>query len=170
MDIVDLLTEFYGRVPPLAESAVEALDAEQLVWAPGPGANSIGWLIWHLTRVQDHHLSEVMETDQLWVSGEWAARCGLAPDPSNIGYGHDADDVRAVRPEGPKVLVDYLAAVHARTVAWCKGLVPSDLDRVIDHRWNPPVTLGVRLVSVADDCLQHAGQAAYVRGLLARAA
>jgi hypothetical protein len=169
MDIVDLLTEIYGRVPPLASEAVEGLDAEQLVWAPGPGANSIGWLVWHLARVQDHHLAEVMDTQQLWVSGDWAARCGLTPDPTNIGYGHDADEVRAVRPVGPDVLVDYLAAVQSRTTTWFKGLKPADLDRVIDRRWNPPVTLGVRLVSVADDCLQHAGQAAYVRGLLARA-
>ena len=47
-----------------------------------------------------------------------------------------------------------------------EGLSPADLDRIVDRRWDPPVTLGVRLVSIADDCLQHAGQAAYVRGLL----
>ncbi len=49
-----------------------------------------------------------------------------------------------------------------------RDLTPDDLDRVVDRRWDPPVTLGVRLVSVADDCLQHAGQAAYLRGLLGR--
>ena len=43
-----------------------------------------------------------------------------------------------------------------------EGLAPDDLDRVVDRRWDPPVTLGVRLVSIADDSLQHAGQAAYV--------
>ena len=39
-------------------------------------------------------------------------------------------------------------------------------DRVVDRTWDPPVTLGVRLVSILDDDTQHAGQAAYVRGLL----
>jgi hypothetical protein len=44
-------------------------------------------------------------------------------------------------------------------------VTPADLDRVVDKRWDPPVTLGVRLVSVVDDDAQHVGQAAYVRGL-----
>jgi len=47
-----------------------------------------------------------------------------------------------------------------------EGVTGTELDRIVDRRWDPPVTVGVRLVSVADDCLQHAGQAAYARGLL----
>jgi hypothetical protein len=39
---------------------------------------------------------------------------------------------------------------------------------VVDRRWTPPVTLGVRLVSVLCDDLQHAGQAAFVRGAVRR--
>ena len=50
------------------------------------------------------------------------------------------------------------------------GLTDADLPRVVDERWDPPVTLGVRLVSVISDCLQHAGQAAFVRGILLRSA
>jgi uncharacterized damage-inducible protein DinB len=168
MDIVALLEDLYGRVPPLAADAVAGLDADQLAWAPAPGSNSIGWLIWHLTRVQDHHIAEVIGSEQLWVGGDWAPRCGLEPDPTNTGYGHTADEVRTVRPDGPEVLIGYLRAVDARTSEFLESLTASELDRVVDRRWTPPVTLGVRLVSVADDCLQHVGQAAYVRGLLDR--
>ena len=168
MDIVALLKDLYGRVPPLAANAVAGLDADQLSWAPSPGSNSVGWLIWHLTRVQDHHIAEVLEADQLWVGGDWAPRCGLEPDPTNTGYGHTAAEVRSVRPDGPGVLIDYLRAVDARTSGFLEGLTAAELDREVDRRWTPPVTLGVRLVSVADDCLQHVGQAAYVRGLLER--
>jgi Protein of unknown function (DUF664) len=168
MDIVALLKDLYGRVPPLAADAVAGLDADQLSWAPSPGSNSVGWLIWHLTRVQDHHIAEVLEADQLWVGGDWAPRCGLEPDPTNTGYGHTAAEVRSVRPDGPGVLIDYLRAVDARTSGFLEGLTAAELDREVDRRWTPPVTLGVRLVSVADDCLQHVGQAAYVRGLLER--
>ena len=166
MDISELLVELYGRVPPLAREAVDGLDASQLTRAPSPGANTIGWLVWHLARVQDHHVAEMSGTDQVWVEGDWAGRFGLEPDPSNSGYGHSADEAAAVRPEGAKVLIDYLGAVDQRTRAMLEGLTPADLDRVVDRRWDPPVTLGVRLVSVADDCLQHLGQAAYARGIL----
>jgi len=166
MDISPLLIEFYGRIRPLAADAVDGLDAKQLREAPASGANTIGWLVWHLTRVQDHHVAELIGAEQVWAGGEWARRCGLEPDPSNTGYGHGPDDVRAVQPEGPDALLGYLDEVDARTKTMLEGLSPDDLDRVVDRRWDPPVTLGVRLVSIADDCLQHVGQAAYVRGLL----
>jgi hypothetical protein len=166
MEIAPLLLELFGRIPPLAAAVVEGLDAEELRRAPEPGANTIGWLVWHLSRVQDHHVSELLGTEQVWAGGDWARRCGLEPDPTNTGYGHSADDVRAVQPESADVLLGYLGeVVDTRTSTMLEGLGPDDLDRAVDHRWDPPVTLGVRLVSIADDCLQHVGQAAYVRGL-----
>ncbi len=166
MDIPALLLELYGRIPPLARDAVEGLTTEQLTTAPAPGANTIGWLVWHLIRVQDHHVAELLGTEQVWVGGDWARRCGLDPDPANTGYGHRPPQVSAVRPDGPDALLGYLADVHGRTAGMLAGVTPADLDRIVDRRWDPPVTMGVRLVSIADDCLQHVGQAAYVRGLL----
>ncbi len=168
MNVAGLFLELHGRVPPLAREAVEGLDVDALTAVPSGHGNTIAWLIWHLTRVQDHHISELLDEEQLWTTGDWAPRFGLEPDPHNTGYGHDAADVAAVRPDSADVLLEYLDAVHARTRTFLTGLEPSALDRIVDERWDPPVTMGVRLVSVADDCLQHVGQAAYVRGLLAR--
>jgi hypothetical protein len=166
VNVSDLLIEQFDRLPDLVRSAVSGLSAEQLRWAPAPGANSIGWLVWHLTRIQDDHVADLLGQDQVWVQGDWAARFGLVPDPSDTGYGHDAEQVAAVRPDSPTVLVGYYDAVAARTREMLRGLTPADLDRVVDRSWDPPVTLGVRLVSVGNDDLQHVGQAAYVRGLL----
>jgi uncharacterized damage-inducible protein DinB len=166
MDAKDLLLELYGRLPDLVDGAIDGLDADQLAAAVQPGSNSIGWLVWHLTRVQDHHLAELLDEDQLWATGPWAEQCGLEPDPTNTGYGHGPADVAAVRPTDASVLTAYYAAVAERTDRYLAGLGAEALDDVVDERWDPPVTLGVRLVSVADDSLQHVGQAAYLRGLL----
>ncbi len=166
MDVSALLLELYGRIPPLAWAAVEGVPLDRLTERPAPDANHIAWLVWHLARVHDSHVAEILEADQIWVEGDWARQFGLEPDPTNNGYGHSPEEVAAVRPERAEVLLEYLEAVDARTRTLLEGLVPSDLDRIVDRRWDPPVTLGVRLVSIADDCLQHAGQAAYVRGLL----
>jgi hypothetical protein len=38
----------------------------------------------------------------------------------------------------------------------------------VDDYWDPPVTLGVRLVSIISDDLQHVGQAAFIRGVIER--
>jgi uncharacterized damage-inducible protein DinB len=167
MEARDVYLELYGRLPGLVRHAVEGLTPEQLAAQPKPGANSVGWLVWHLTRVQDHHVAEVLAQPQIWESGDWAGRFGdVDPDPQNHGYGHTAAQVAGVRPESTDALLGYFDAVHARTEAYLRGLSGDDLDRIVDRRWDPPVTLGVRLVSVADDSLQHAGQAGYVRGLL----
>ncbi len=165
MNVSDLLVETYDRLPDLVRSAVDGLTPEQLVWAPAPGANTIGWLVWHLTRIQDDHIADILGTDQVWVAGDWAGRFGLAADPSNTGYGHSAEDVASVRPESARALIDYYDAVAARTREMLTGLTEPDLDRIVDESWQPPVTLGVRLVSVANDDLQHLGQAGYLRGL-----
>lgn len=166
MDVASLLLELYDRIPPLARAAVEGLDVEALAWQPAPEANTIAWLVWHLARVQDHHVAELLGSEQVWADGRWPKRFGLGPDLDNTGYGHSIDQMRAVCPDNAGALLDYLTAVDRTTRAMLQDLTPSRLDQIVDRRWNPPVTLGVRLVSVADDCLQHAGQAAYVRGLL----
>ncbi len=166
MDCRDLLTDGFGRLPGLVHRAVDGLTTEQLAWAPADGANTVGWLVWHLTRIQDHHVSELLDTDQVWLDGDRAARFGLEPDSQNTGYGHDRDDIATVRPESTQALVEYYGRVSERTMAFVSGVTGEELDRVVDRRWDPPVTLGVRLMSVLGDDLQHVGQAAYLRGLL----
>ncbi|GGK16650.1 hypothetical protein GCM10010124_06600 [Pilimelia terevasa] len=166
MDVAHLLRELYGRLPALVHGAVEGLTPAQLVARPAADANPVGWLGWHLARVQDHHVADLLAEDQVWTEGDQAARFGLPADPENTGYGHTAPEVAEVRPESWQALTGYLGAVSARTDAYLGSLDTGDLDRVVDASWDPPVTLGVRLVSVADDGLQHAGQAAYARGIL----
>jgi hypothetical protein len=168
MDVRELLIEMFDRIPGHVKVAVEGLDAEQLATGPEPGSNSVGWLVWHLTRVQDHHVAQLRDGPQVWETGNWAGRFGLTPDPHNTGYGHSPGDVDAVRPESAAVLIDYYDAVAAPTRQLLDQVTDATLDEVVDERWDPPVTLGVRLVSVADDDIQHAAQAAYVRGLLLR--
>jgi uncharacterized damage-inducible protein DinB len=168
MNTGELLAELFGRIPDEIHVAVDGLTADDLAWAPSDGRNSIGWLVWHLTRVQDDHVADLIDEDQLWATGPWATRFGLEPDRHDTGYGHGPADVARVRPESAAALLEYYDAVAARTDEFLSTLSDGDLDRVVDTRWDPPVTLGVRLISIADDDIQHAGQAAYVRGLLGR--
>jgi hypothetical protein len=85
------------------------------------------------------------------------------------GWGQSAADVARVRVDAD-LLAGYHAETAARAIEYVGGLDPADLDRVVDERWDPPVTLGVRLVSVVCEVNQHLGQAAYLRGLLERRA
>lgn len=166
MDTKDLLLEAFGRIPARARDVVAGLSADQLAARVDGRANSIAWLVWHLARVQDDHVSDVAGTEQAWTADGWVERFGLPFDAAETGFGHTDEQVSAVRVDDPELLTGYLDAVHARTVDYVSGLSDADLDRVVDTRWDPPVTLGVRLVSVIDDDLEHLGQAAFSKGLL----
>jgi hypothetical protein len=161
----DLLSDAFGRIRDSAASAVDGLTTEQLEFRPSGTGNSIAWLVWHLARVQDDHIADAAGTEQAWTADGWSDRFALPFEAGETGYGMDSDDVAAVRGLSAEQLTGYLDAVHARTLAFLD--TAPDLELVVDENWNPPVTLAVRLVSILSDDLQHVGQAAYVRGLLA---
>ncbi|MGY1804863.1 DinB family protein [Blastococcus sp. SYSU D00922] len=162
----DLLAYAFDQVHDTLRSAVEGLSADDLARPVAPGANTIAWLAWHLLRVQDDHVAEVAGREQVWTSEGWVERFALPFDAAATGYGFDPDQVASVRVPSEDLLLGYASAVHARTAEFLGGLTDDDLDRVVDESYDPPVTLGVRLISVLSDDLQHVGQAAYVRGLL----
>jgi hypothetical protein len=165
--IGELLVDGFGRVREGVGAVLVDLSPAELSARVDPEANTIAWLVWHLTRVQDDHVAEVAGRPQTWTEGGWAQRFALPFDDTATGYGQSGDEVGAVEVSA-ELLVGYHDAVAGATCAYLAGLAEPDLDRVVDRRWDPPVTLGVRLVSVLEDDLQHVGQAAYVRGLLLR--
>lgn len=167
MNVSELMIDALGRVRELVHSVVDGLGADDLAWRPDPEANSIAWLVWHLTRIEDDHVADVAGTTQAWVEEGWADRFGLPLPIADHGYGHSPEQAGEVHASA-ELLVGYYDAVSARTVTYLAGLEPDDLDVVVDERWDPPVTLGVRLVSVVNEVNQHIGQAAYLRGLLER--
>ncbi|WBQ02930.1 mycothiol transferase [Kribbella sp. CA-293567] len=165
MNTSELLLDAFGRIQEVLHETVEQLDDQALATRPEQSGNSIAWLVWHLTRIQDDHFADAGGYEQLYTAEGWHERLGLPFDAADTGYGHTAEDVAAVKLSSEQLL-GYYDAVHARSLEYLKTLTDDDLDRIVDTRWNPPVTLGARLVSVLSDDLQHAGQAAYASGLL----
>jgi hypothetical protein len=168
MSGAQLLEDAFDRIKEVVHRGVEGLTAAELAVRLDPGANSIGWLVWHLTRIQDDHVATVATSEQVYVTGGWWEKLGRPFDVHEHGYGHTTEDVAALKIASAQVLLDYHDAVHDRTVAYLQGLTDDDFNRIVDTHWDPPVTLGVRLVSVISDDLQHAGQAAYIRGSINR--
>jgi hypothetical protein len=163
----ELLIDAFDRIRGVVHRAVDGLSSDDLAYRVDEETNSIAWLVWHLTRIQDDHVTGVAGGEQVWTAQGWVDRFGLPFHPSATGYGHRSGDVAEVR-AGADLLIGYHDATYERTVAYVRTLTDDDLPRIVDRNWDPPVTLGVRLISVVSDDLQHAGQAAFVRGLLER--
>ncbi|MGN2637229.1 mycothiol transferase [Nocardia takedensis] len=168
MTSAELLTDAFDRIRQNVHDAVEGLSERELSTVVEPGTNTVAWLLWHLTRVQDDHVAEVAGHQQTWTADGWASRFELSLPESDTGYGHGPREVAALDGVSADLLLGYHDATHARTLDYVRGLTDADLPRVVDQRWDPPVTLGVRLISVVDDDIQHSGQAALLRGILLR--
>ena len=162
--IRELLRDAFTRLIEHVDELTDRLTDEQAGWQPSPGANSIGWLIWHSARVQDVQLAPIADVEQVWTHGGWVDRFGLELPRNDTGYGHGPDEV--VKVQAPvDLLAGYYHAVHKLTLEYVAGVTAEDLARIVDRRWDPPVTASARLVSIIDDCAQHLGQAAYVLGI-----
>jgi len=162
----DLLLDLFARVKGSVHRAGEGLSEEDLAVRLDPDANSVGWLLWHLSRGPDSQVADVAGREPVWTAGGWAERFDLPV--RGVGYGHSSEEVGQVRGFSAELALGYYDAVHEQSLAFIRGVTDADLGRVVDEGWDPPVTLGVRLVSIADDCIQHAGQAAFIRGVLER--
>ncbi|SFJ67886.1 DinB family protein [Cellulomonas sp. KH9] len=163
----EVLTDGFERVGPVVAAALEGTTDAARTWRPAPGANTLAWLAWHIARGQDSQVAALAGTPEVWTAGGWAERFALPFGEDATGYGQSPDEAAQV--DAPvDLLLGYLDATTAQTLAYLERVEDDDLGTVVDESWDPPVTLGVRLVSILDDCVQHAGQAGYLRGLLPR--
>jgi hypothetical protein len=167
MSSADLLADAFERIRDVVHPSVNGLSRDELAFRPDEESNSIAWLVWHLTRIQDDHVAGLDGNAQVWTAKGWVDRFALPLDPADTGYGHDPETVAAVIADAASLL-GYFENVHERTLDFIRPLAEADLARVVDRIWDPPVTVSIRLVSVIADDLQHAGQAAYIRGILQR--
>ncbi|WP_394275490.1 DinB family protein [Luteococcus sp.] len=173
MDSRELLRDSFERVADDLPAVLDGLDADTVNRPPAPGANSIGWLAWHLARVEDAQVADIAQSlglgdgSQVWHDG-WYERFGLPYPIEAHGYAMSAEDAAAFAVDDPELLADYHRAVHQATLQLLEQLDEKSLDRIVDDSYQPPVTAGVRLVSTVNDITQHLGQAGYARGLLGR--
>jgi hypothetical protein len=167
MTSTGIVVDAFERIREIVHDVVRGLNHEELEFRVD-GGNSIAWLVWHLTRIQDDHIADAAGTEQMWTAKGWVERFAFPFDPSATGFGHSSDQVAMVRVNSGDLLVRYHDEVCDATVGYVRRLTDSDMERIVDESWDPPVSLAVRLVSVIADNLQHAGQAAYIRGVLRR--
>ena len=160
----ELLRDAFTRLIEHVDELTDGLTEDQANYRPTPEANSIAWLIWHSARVQDVQLAPIAGVEQVWETGGWVDRFGLDLPRNDTGYGHGPAEV--VKVQAPAdLLAGYYHAVHSLTLEFVAGVTAEDLERIVDRNWDPPVTASARIVSIIDDCAQHLGQAAYLRGI-----
>ena len=163
MNWQELINSGYGYVLNVLERALSDLGQDDLNQQPNPDCNSIGWLAWHLTRGQDAMISSLLDVEQIWISEGWCNKFNLPYGPKDTGFGHSSEQVTTFSSPDVSTLLDYHRQVLERTKKYITNLSEEDLGREMS---GPFPTLGARLLVILSDDLQHAGQIAYLRGLL----
>ena len=166
MEWKELLLDGYERIPQELEKILAGLKPLDLDWRPNPECNSIGWTIWHLARVQDVQIANMMGEEQVYLKEKWFAKFNRPSDPRDSGFGATVQDVAGFKSPDRQVLLEYVKVTTDQSKRYIKSIPAGELDRVLDEpRFNPLPTVGVRLVSILADGHQHTGEASYICGL-----
>ena len=167
MDARAVIEDGISRGRGVVERALDGLDDSDLAYRPSPEANPIGWMAWHIGRVEDMHVADLMGEEQLWTAEGFHERFGMPPEGDNFGTGNSHEQVNAVHPPSVQSLREYYRAVADRTDRYVATLSDAELDRELDEpQWTPRPTVGVRLNSLIHHVAHHGAQIAYLRGLL----
>ena len=167
MNWKDLMTDGFSRVPEFLENVLKGLNQEDLDWMPRADSNSIGWLIWHLTRQQDAQIAYLMGKEQLWTEDGWHARFNRDANLKDIGFGHTPEQVAAFQSPDIPTFLGYLRATVERTIQFLSDLSEEDLDRELNEpQYNPLPKVGVRLISILDDSVQSRACLRSARGMV----
>ncbi|MFC2060072.1 DinB family protein [Chloroflexota bacterium] len=164
MECWQLIVDTYERSSQALERALEGLTQDDLNQQPNPDSNSMGWIVWHLTRIQDRAIADLTGEEQLWIKDTWHSKFNRPADPQDVGVRHMPEDLAAFKSPDVQTLLAYHQAVLQVSKRYISNLSQTDLDRWLGHpRY---ATVGARLVVLISENLQHAGQVAYVHGLL----
>jgi hypothetical protein len=163
-----LLVDVYKRLSKEFEEVLDGLTIDDLHKRPAPDANTIGWLLWHTTRSLDRTVGDVMWGEQLWIRDKWHARFNRPPDFNDTGWQHSFEEVGNFRVPDIQTLREYHQAIIGASVEYLTKLTEEELDRECELSTHPGTLtpVAMRIIGNINDCFQHVGQAAYVRGLL----
>ncbi|MDA1215963.1 MAG: DinB family protein [Chloroflexi bacterium] len=165
MDTGTFFLNALGRADGTLKRALEGLTREELMQQPaGPGSNPIGWLAWHLTRVQDGYGSRIAGVEQVWRTQKWYEKFGLEETPPS----YKPETVGTFDPISAELLLEYYEMVKTATVGYIASLSAEDWERQLPQidPSRPPQTVADGVAIITSDNIQHIGQIAYVRGLI----
>jgi hypothetical protein len=173
MDLREFILHSMERSRQLTLNMVKELTPEQLGWHSGPEANSVGFLLFHVFRVEDWYFHTMLSTaGQVWERAGWSRRWHLpipAGDRRNTGNSWTAQEVAAWQPPPLSELLDYGQAVRSGAVQALRALDLARLEEVV--RPDTPLwTVAFVLHQASHHESHHNGQIDYVLGLRKSAA
>ncbi|MHC5216456.1 DinB family protein [Enterococcus sp. LJL128] len=166
MKITQLTVDTLKRAQERFEETLNQMSVVEANTMPAPLIKSVTWLIWHTARELDFQISDLNQTQPLWLAAGWSDKFALDLPDDTEDWRHTPAEAAKVVVTDKNLLLDYLTASVNLTNTYLETVEEEQLSEVIDKSWTPPVTRQVRLVSAVDDAVMHSGQAVYTRRLV----
>ena len=150
----------------MVDRAIDGLSDETLARRISDSDNSIGWLLFHMSRVVDVFMnSRFQGNPQIWIEDGWCEKFGLSDDPDTTGQGWDAARVAAWQLPSRDVLVGYYEAVKAGCRDYMSSVTGEELSASISLRpGSDPEPIEAIMGVLVFDNIVHGGQIAFLRG------
>ena len=147
------------------KKAVDGLTPTELRWQPTLTSNNISWIVWHMARVEDRWVNQVLRKDvEVWIRDGWYEKFGMAEEVH--GYGETENQVRAMPDVAMSDILAYFNSVRQSTLTHLAQMTPADLEA----RYSHPRRSGIRGDWILGHILveegQHLGQVGYIRGMI----
>ncbi|HJN88462.1 MAG: DinB family protein [Dehalococcoidia bacterium] len=164
MTLNEFIEESLGKEHEFLMEAIQDLTPEELAWQAGPEANPIGWILWHMIRVEDMWMQFfIQERPEIWERDGWHLKFGLPT--RDVGFGHTPEQVAQFPLLDLPDLNEYGEAVRGGTLEYLGSLGPEDYGRVPRER-RPEMSVGAVFRQVVGELFQHQGHISYLKGLL----
>ncbi len=141
--------------------ALDGLTQEEAAWSPGVECNSITFILWHLSRVEDFFVNRVIQRQkELYEAENWQEKLGTPVK----AYQYTVEELQAWPAPKLEVLREYANSVREKTLALIQSIPPEKLSELARPD-RPPDTIGGILGRISTEIAMHVGQIAYLRGV-----
>ena len=163
MEAKELILKSLEQSQRFLTNALDGLTQEEAAWSPSPECNSIAFILWHMTRVEDFFVNRIIQREtELYEAEGWREKLGTPAKDS--GYEYTVEQLQAWPAPKLETLQGYAISVREKTLAFLKAMPPEKLSEV-PRPDRSPDSIGDTLGRISTEIALHVGQICYLRGM-----
>lgn len=142
--------------------ALDGLTQKEAAWSLGEECNSIIFILWHTSRVEDFFVNRVIQRQlELYETEGWLEKLGTPAKGS--GWEYTGEQLQAWPVPKLEIVRGYADSVREKTLAFVRSVTAEQLSEVPRPERSPD-SIGATLTRIITEIALHTGQIAYLRG------
>tara|TARA_B110000116_G_scaffold210290_1_gene186005 strand:- start:85 stop:603 length:519 start_codon:yes stop_codon:yes gene_type:complete len=145
--------------------SIDGLTKNELYWQPSLESNNIIYLVWHMARVEDNWINQIIGGNKtVWSLNNWSKKLNIKEN--DYGKGYIKEDISNLPDMNISDILKFYKQQREQSLIVIEELADEDLNknykRITGEFKKGYWILGHVLVEES----QHLGQIAYIRGII----